>query len=302
MNEMTNVFKIFNQLQSTSKKTEKIEILKVNERNILFTDTLKWLLNPFVITGISTKKLNKPVKYDTIPVQTWRDMMMYLETNNTGRDIDIAIVQGFISLQPEEYKEYYKQLVTKSLKLGIDAKIVNSVYGNGFVPSFEIQLANKYFEKPEKVTGRFTLTEKLDGFRLATVIHNGEIKFYSRQGQLIEGLVEIEEDMKRLFTTCRISDAFFDGELVDMECENISSDENYKRVTKTARTKGEKRGLKYNIFDILTYDEFVKQKCKAEYRARRYVLDYIDECIKEMNRLVTTALPYITHKIGRAHV
>lgn len=295
MNEMTNVFKIFNQLQSTSKKIEKIKILKTNERNILFTDTLKWLLNPFVITGISTKKLNKPVKYDTTPIQTWRDMMMYLETNNTGRDTDIAIVQGFISLQPEEYKEYYKQLVTKPLKLGIDAKIVNSVYGNGFVPSFEIQLANKYFEKPEKVTGRFTLTEKLDGFRLATVIHNGEIKFYSRQGQLIEGLVEIEEDMKRLFTTCRISDAFFDGELVDMECENISSDENYKRVTKTARTKGEKRGLKYNIFDILTYDEFVKQKCKAEYRARRYVLDYIDECIKEMNRLVTTALPYITH-------
>lgn len=292
---MNNVFKIFNQLQSTSKKNEKITILKVNESNNLFTDTLKWLLNPFVITGISTKKLNKSVKYATTPIQTWRDMMMYLETNNTGRDTDIAIAQGFISLQPEEYKEYYRQLVTKSLKLGIDAKIVNSVYGNGFVPLFEIQLANKYFEKPEKVTGRFTLTEKLDGFRLATVIHNGEIKFYSRQGQLIEGLVEIEEDMKRLFTTCRISDAFFDGELVDMECENISSDENYKRVTKTARTKGEKRGLKYNIFDILTYDEFVKQKCKAEYRARRYVLDYIDECIKEMNRLVTTALPYITH-------
>ncbi len=31
---MTNVFKIFNQLQSTSKKTEKIEILKANKRNI----------------------------------------------------------------------------------------------------------------------------------------------------------------------------------------------------------------------------------------------------------------------------
>nr|DAT91167.1 MAG TPA: DNA ligase [Caudoviricetes sp.] len=35
MNEMINVFKIFNQLQSTSKKIEKIEILKVNKRNIL---------------------------------------------------------------------------------------------------------------------------------------------------------------------------------------------------------------------------------------------------------------------------
>ena len=34
MNEMTNVFKIFSQLQSTTKNTEKIEILKANKRNI----------------------------------------------------------------------------------------------------------------------------------------------------------------------------------------------------------------------------------------------------------------------------
>lgn len=35
MNEMINVFKIFSQLQSTTKNTEKIEILKANKRNIL---------------------------------------------------------------------------------------------------------------------------------------------------------------------------------------------------------------------------------------------------------------------------
>ena len=52
---MNNVFKIFNQLQSTSKKNEKITILKENEDNSLFTDTLRWLLNPFVITGIRPK-------------------------------------------------------------------------------------------------------------------------------------------------------------------------------------------------------------------------------------------------------
>lgn len=291
MNEMTNVFKIFSQLQSTTKKTEKIEILKANKRNILFTDTLKWLLNPFVITGISSKKLNKSVKYDTAPIQTWRDMMIYLETNNTGRDTDIAIVQGFISLQPEEHREYYRQLITKSLKLGIDAKTVNSAYGKGFVPVFDIQLANKYFEHPEKVTGRFTITEKLDGFRLATVIHNGEIKFYSRQGQLVEGLVEIEEDMKKLLKIASLSDIFFDGELVDIDCENISSDENYKRVTKIARTKGEKCGLKYNIFDVLSYNDFINQKCKIEYICRRTKLNTIDNAIKSVNNIIK--LPHI---------
>lgn len=288
---MNNVFKIFNQLQSTTKKNEKIAILKENESNSLFTNTLKWLLNPFVITGISTKKLNKSVKYDTTPIQTWRELMVYLETNNTGRDTDIAIVQGFISLQSEEHKEYYGQLVTKSLKLGIDAKTVNSVYGKRFIPVFDVQLANKYFEHPEKVTGSFTITEKLDGFRLATVIHNGEIKFYSRQGQLVEGFVEIEEDMKKLLKIASLSDIFFDGELVDMDCENISSDENYKRVTKIARTKGEKRGLKYNIFDVLYYDEFVNQKCKSKYVYRRTLLNMFDNAIKSVNNIIK--LPHI---------
>jgi DNA ligase-1 len=280
MNEMTNVFKIFNQLQSTSKKTEKIKILKANERNILFTDTLKWLLNPFVITGISTKKLNKPVKYDTTPIQTWRDMMMYLETNNTGRDTDIAIVQGFISLQPEEYKEYYRQLVTKSLKLGIDAKTVNAVYGNGFVPNCEIQLANKYFERPEKVTGEFTLTEKLDGYRTACLVHDDKIELFSRQGQPMEGFVEVEQDMKAFLAMNNIHNAFFDGELVAVNCEDLTSAENYKIVTTIARKKEIKSGLKNMIFDTLRYEDFIEQTCDTEYWKRRKLLERIFDNVK----------------------
>lgn len=152
---MNNVFKIFNQLQSTSKKNEKIAILKENKNNSLFTNTLKWLLNPFVITGIGDKKLNKSVHYDTSPIQTWEDMMLYLENNNTGDDTDIAIVQGFINLQSEEHREYYKQLITKSLKLGIDAKTVNSVYGKGFIPVFDVQLGTP-LDKVKLISSGFT--------------------------------------------------------------------------------------------------------------------------------------------------
>lgn len=280
MNKMTGVFNIFKQLQSTTKKTEKVEILKANERNILFTDTLKWLLNPFVITGISTKKLNKPVKHDTTPIQTWQDMMLYLETNNTGRDTDIAIVQGFIGLQPEEHREYYRQLVTKSLKLGIDAKTVNDAYGKGFVPNCEIQLANKYFEHPEKVTGEFTLTEKLDGYRTACLIHDDKIEFFSRQGQPMEGFVEVEHDMKTFLTMNKIHNAFFDGELVGVNCEELTSAENYKIVTTIARKKGIKSGLKYMIFDTLRYEDFIEQTCDTEYCKRRKLLERIFDNVK----------------------
>lgn len=277
---MDKVFDIFKSLQATAKRTEKTLILEENRTNALFKMTLRWLLNPFEVTGISVKKLSKAVLYDTAPIQTWGDMMIYLSENHTGRDCDIAIVQGFIGLQPEEYREYYRQLITKSLKLGIDAKTVNAVYGNGFVPNCEIQLANKYFEHSEKVTGEFTLTEKLDGYRTACLIHDDKIELFSRQGQPMEGFVEVERDMKTFLAMNNIHNAFFDGELVAVNCEDLTSAENYKIVTTTARKKGIKSGLKYMIFDTLRYEDFIEQTCDTEYCKRRKLLERIFDNVK----------------------
>ena len=276
---MTKVKEIFIQLQSTNSKLEKQKIIKDNATNQQFTDTLVFLLSPYVLTGISEKKINKKVPHlaytDDLDLNrfSWERVKSYLEEHNTGTDKGIAFIQDFIANQPEDMQDFYKGLITKSIKLGCDAKIVNDVLGKGFIPSFEIQLAEKYFEKPNKVVGNFTLTEKLDGFRLATIIHNDKIEFYSRQGQIVEGLVEVEEDMRKLCALENIHNGFFDGELVAMNCDELSSDENYKVVTKIARTKGIKRGLKYMIFDTLPYKDFVEQNCTREYHSRRNKLD-----------------------------
>src|SRR5574344_114205 len=280
---MTKVKEIFTQLQSTNSKLEKQKIIKDNADNQQFTDTLVFLLSPYILTGISEKKINKKVPHLAYTGDlnlnrfSWERVKSYLEEHNTGTDKDIAFIQDFIANQPEDMQDFYKGLITKSIKLGCDAKIVNKVLGKNFIPTFEIMLANKYFDKPERVVGNFTLTEKLDGFRLATVIHNDKIEFYSRQGQLIEGLVEVEEDMKEFCKANKLHNAFFDGELVAVNCEDISSDENYKIVTKTARSKGIKCGLKYNIFDTLSYEEFMSQTCDTEYYKRRQLLNELSK-------------------------
>lgn len=293
---MTKVKEIFTQLQSTNSKLEKQKIIKDNATNQQFTDTLVFLLSPYILTGVSEKKINKKVPHlvytDNLDLNrfSWERVKSYLEEHNTGTDKDIAFIQDFITNQPEDMQDFYKGLVTKNIKLGCDAKTVNQVLGKGFIPSFEIQLAEKYFEKPNKVVGNFTLTEKLDGFRLATIIHNDKIEFYSRQGQLVEGLVEVEEDMKAFCKANKLHNAFFDGELVAVNCEELSSDENYKVVTKTARSKGIKRGLKYNIFDTLRYEDFVLQECDTEYYKRRWLLN---ELSKNVNLTYINILPVL---------
>ena len=293
---MNKVKEIFTQLQSTNSKLEKQKIIKDNATNQQFTDTLVFLLSPYILTGVSEKKINKKVPHLVYTGNldlnrfSWERVKSYLEEHNTGTDKDIAFIQDFITNQPEDMQDFYKGLITKSIKLGCDAKIVNSVLGKGFIPSFEIQLAEKYFEKPNKVVGNFTLTEKLDGFRLATIIHNDKIEFYSRQGQLVEGLVEVEEDMRMFCKANKLHNAFFDGELVAVNCEELSSDENYKVVTKTARSKGIKRGLKYNIFDTLRYEDFVLQECDTEYYKRRWLLN---ELSKNVNLTHINILPVL---------
>ena len=138
-------------------------------------------------------------------------------------------------------------------------------------------LAEKYFDCPEKVEGGFTLTEKLDGFRLITLIQCGRAEFFSRQGQHITGLTEVEKDLRDFCDKHNISWLFLDGELVALDCSEISSEENYKLVSKTARRAGEKTGLKYEVFDVLPFDHFAEGKSDKPYIKRREMLDTMSD-------------------------
>lgn len=259
----------------TTKKSEKAAILIRNQGNRLFTSTLKWLLDPFVLTGISSKKLSKNVSYDTTPIQTWGDMMMYFENHHTGSDDDIRIVQGFIESQPEEQREYYRALVTKSLKLGVDAKSVNDVIPN-LIPTFLVQLGTPR-EKCKIKTGEwFSLSQKLNGNRCVFV--NG--KMMSRQGKEFTGLDHILSDIKKVVDNGIV----LDGELVGKNEEGLSDSANFQKSTGIANSKdADKTSLKYVIFDTLRLEEFQNGKSEYTYKIRRQLLLELKETIAKHN-------------------
>lgn len=175
----------------------------------------------------------------------------------------------------------------------MDAKTVNDALGYNLIPDFNVMLAEKYFDRPEKVEGDFTLTEKLDGFRLITLIHNGEIEFFSRQGQPVTGLIEVEKNLRDYCDDCDIESLCLDGELVALNCSEISSEENYKLVSKIARKKGEKRGLKYEVFDALPYSHFIENKSDRPYSRRRAMLNRISDIWKEEEYRYIEILPVL---------
>lgn len=134
---MQRVKQIFDDISATNSRIEKQNIIRKNKDNKQFTDALIFLLSPYVVTGFSEKKISKKLKpIIRVPVLLdWQSVVSYLKTHNTGSDNDIRAIQGFISNQDEDMQDFYKSLITKTLKLGIDAKTVNDAIPD-LIPTF----------------------------------------------------------------------------------------------------------------------------------------------------------------------
>lgn len=230
---------------------------------------LKIAFDPYAVYGISTKKLNKSVGGNDITgVDSIFELFNYLTRYNTGTDRVISLCQDFITnveASDPDAARLLEKLICKDLVIGCDAKTINKEIP-GLIPTFNVQLAQKFFEKPEKVIGKhFAVTTKIDGGRIIALKENGVVTFYTRAGQKYEGLVDLEKEMQDLIpdNTC------LDGEITILDNKGIPSKEAYKKAMKITRSDGEKHGLKMLVFDAMTAEEFKKQDCKFDYVTRR---------------------------------
>lgn len=239
---------------------------------------LNYLLNPYIVFGIGEKSLAKPLTLN--PERTFTDLfdlLDYLKDQPSVTDQTIANVQAFIQ-ENEPFRELISGMVTKSIRLGVSAKTVNETLLQPYIPTFSCMLANKYFDHPDAVSGKsFAITEKLDGIRCIAMVTKDNVRLFSRQGQPITGLDEVESALANIRAVYS-KDFVFDGELLVTDRDSIPSKEQYKRTTQIVRsTKAHKQGITYNVFDTLELDAFQSQQCEMPYYMRRQRLDVLGE-------------------------
>ena len=271
---LEEVIRLFKQIQETSSLNDKKAIITANKDNELFKECLRFLLDGNVITGISDKKLNKDVfvlGYENC--ETFKDLMKYLSKNNTGCDYDIRTVRSFIENQPEEYRDFYKQMVTKSFRLGADAKLVNKCISH-LIPTFDIQLGTSIEKVKLSGNEKIFISRKLNGTRCAFV---GD-RCMTRQNKEYKGLDHIVADLQKLVG----KDTFVDGELLYKNKEGLSDSEAFQKGTGIAMSKGDKSDLKLVIFDIFPLDEFWSGKSKEPYSNRKKHIVELSEKIKTL--------------------
>ena len=269
----------YEEIRSSNSRKYKQDILQKYKDDEVIKKYLKINFDPYTRFGLSYAKLGKQVMVgDTWCAPTVFDLFKYLEENNTGRDVDIAVCQLAFDWLTEdsECAELLGQLICKDLSIGCDAKTINSVMPD-LIPTFNVQLANKYFDKPEYVEGKdFAITTKIDGGRIIALKENGQVSFYTRAGQKYEGLVDLEKELSESFP----DGVCLDGEITLFDNAGIPSKEAYKQTMKITRADGPKHGIKMLVFDAMYADEFKAQYCPRTWEERRSVLQRLFDRVK----------------------
>ena len=273
MQTLMNFYNFINELKQSNSRNYKLEVLRRYSTDEDVRQYLHFIYNPYIVTGISNKKLHKVVDVEKLTVfgfDTIFKFLNYLKINTTGSDVVVAHCQNVLSEIGNPDLEFLLEgIITKNVQLGIDATSINKCIPD-LIPTFNVQLANKYFDKPEYVEGKkFTLTTKIDGGRIIAIKKNGEITFYTRAGQKYEGLVDLEQEMAEKLP----DNICFDGEITLLNPGNMESKEQYKATMKIVRKDGEKHGVKMRVFDMMPADDFLNQNSTHVYEFRRAALE-----------------------------
>jgi len=201
-------------LKSTNGRLEKEAYLREVEGDAEVLEVLRFLFNPFIVTGISDKKLNKFKNFTELPLlaafegpskadASFLDVLEYFKKNNTGRDEDVRYLANFANKTSNA--ELVFSIVKKDLKLGIQNTTLNKVYGNDFVPKFDVMLAEPYADFISHVEGKdFIITEKLDGVR-GVLSFNPSPSFLSRSGKPYLEMADLEEQAEARRVKARIT-------------------------------------------------------------------------------------------------
>ena len=271
MNTLIHFNNFVKEINESNSRLHKQAVLKKYANDPIICKYLQIAYDPFKVYGISTKKLSKPVvsSGQRPVISSLPELFDYLAEHNTGSGVEVSMCQVRLNLlknYSDEYAELFKSLICKDLSLGVDTKTINKEIP-GLIPTFNVQLANKYFDKPQAVEGKyFAVTTKIDGGRIIAIKENGQVSFFTRAGQKYEGLVDLEDEMSRFIpdNTC------LDGEITLLDKGTLSSKEQYKETMKIVRTKEkEKHGIKMLVFDWMPVSSFKKQECTIPYKMRR---------------------------------
>lgn len=278
MTDYNNIMKEVSLIYGEKSKNNQFDLLFGISSDTI--DLIKFQLNKLIVTNLSKKKISKSVELVDSDIKSLIDLLNYLETQSTGKDIDIGIVQKYARRESNGNEDIYNfilQIASKSIPLRVGIPTVNKFFdemGFELIPDFSVQLANNVDKLKQKDIDNLDdifVTEKLDGVRAIAqyIVSDHSFKLFSRSGKEFIGFDEIIEEFNNNLDETYV----YDGELLAENQANKAED-TFRLTMKIVGAKQQnKTGVVFNVFDMVPIDDFLKGGTDYKYVIRRMWID-----------------------------
>ena len=258
------ILDILDQVRSIPGAAAKTEFLK-REHTQLLDQIVTDAMDPSITYGVTAKDIGVqphiPGNGPAIWYEDFHKLLGRLAARELTGNAAVEAIKNCLSQQPENVQQLLLRVLDRDLGLGVGWRVYREEV-LGIKGAFKVALA-QHLEKVkgvDPVDGTWFASRKCDGLRLITILNeDGSVTFKSRQDKEFKTLENLKPAVKR-FCTGLTGAWVLDGELCKVDA---NGDEDFKAICKEARRKDfSVDECCYQVFDIITYDEFCEGKSK----------------------------------------
>lgn len=275
----SDILSILNLLASDSKKHHKTGILLAEKENTLLHEVIFQALSPyaqFYIRKIPAYT-HRPDEVITL-VDALGELKKLSDRELTG-NLGIAHLQTLLCRLAPGDAVVLERIIGKDLRCGVAEGIVNAVYQD-FIPSYPCLLARPYDAKNIKNIKYPAISQlKADGVRANLQILGNDVLICGRSGKPMDFLGVFDEHALGLRNAYG-KDCVFDGELVVLDkngkiLNRKTGNGIINKAIKGTISEEEAKQVRFQLWDIIPYEEFAKKKSTKVYRTRLQELENV---------------------------
>ena len=232
-----------------------------------FQQGLEMALSPFTTFGVAKIPISKKDGFGLGFEQFSEDLAKKLISRKvTGNKARELIQEHMEYATKDEWNNWYRRILRKDLRCGVSVKTVNNVAKKSDldfqIAVFGCMLAQDAKKHLKKLVGKCLVEYKFDGVRVITLVHDGKVTMYSRNGKVLTNFPHIT----KAFNKMELEDCMLDAEVMSEDFQSLM-----KQVTRKDDAKTEDAYLA--IFDALPLEEWEVGKGKLDILHRKRYLD-----------------------------
>ena len=209
------IYKIIDELSSTSSTNEKIEILKRNKDNEFLKTVLYYTYNP-LINYFTTHQVVTVKNQEIYPCSLFEISVVTLLDDLSSRKVTgkkaIEAIENLSKGIREENRIVLNKIIARDLGCGISAKTINKVWKD-LIPSIGYMRCS-LLDKKDRIKYPAIIQRKMDGMFVNIVYNNDQYKFFTRNGTEFELHCLKDELLETIHKNHIIGNFVLQGELL----------------------------------------------------------------------------------------